>query len=101
MLPYPQGSTLDWQGFVGIFPDVTFASGNLSFQVTGNGLDPSVQYTITIYTSPCNCCSCSSFSILSQALVGQPVNGQLSVPTPLQNGYQTSNAGGMVIDVTL
>jgi hypothetical protein len=99
MLPYPEGTTLDWQGLVGIIPDVTFESGNLNFQISGNGLDPNIEYTVTIYTGPCDCCSCFSFSILSQTLVGQPVNGQLSVPSPLENGYQSPN-GGMVIDVT-
>ena len=92
--PVPSGVTLDW---VGLFVaqarnlSVTFDSGNELLVITGSALDPGTSYSIFFYTADC-LTGCYAWTLQSVTALGTPTNGELSMPSPLENGYFMSDA---------
>jgi hypothetical protein len=85
---------LDWVGLFGAEArnlSVTFDSGNELLVITGSALDPGTSYSIYFYTTDCFT-GCSPWTLQSVTALGTPTNGELSMPSPLENGYFMSDA---------
>jgi hypothetical protein len=70
---------------------VTFDSGTEFLVITGSALDPGTSYSIFFYTADC-LTGCQPWTLQSVTALGTPTNGELSMPSPLENGYIMADA---------
>jgi len=88
--PPPPSMTLDWIGVIGLQTDnvdITFDPASLFLTVSGAHVDPFTSYTIFVYETECSSGCSYQFNLLEEVDLGYPVNGQLSLPSPLENGF--------------
>ena len=87
--PPPPSMTLDWLGIIALqtyVQNITFDPASLFLTISGAHVDPFTSYTIFVYEGECRG-YCYGFDLLETVDVGFPVNGQLSMASPMENGF--------------